>query len=156
MLGKVPRRNTDSRGRVSVAAYPQGETIMTDMGVFRTTMEIESHLARGRMAAVADALVDTGSELTWVPEEVLHSLGIAAEKTKRFVTATGATVEREVGYAIVHAAGESAPDYVVFAKPGDMILLGARSLEGLNLRVDPQAKRLIPVGPFLAGVCDSR
>jgi predicted aspartyl protease len=130
---------------------PFGEAIMTDMGIFRTTMDIESHLARGRVATVADALVDTGSELTWVPEEILHSLGIEAEKTKRFVTATGGTVEREVGYAIVHAAGESAPDYVVFAKPGDMIRLGARSLEGLNLRVDPQAKRLIPVGPFLAG-----
>jgi predicted aspartyl protease len=134
---------------------PLGEAIMTDMGIFRTTMDIESHLARGRVATVADALVDTGSELTWVPEEVLHSLGIVAEKTKRFVTATGVTVEREVGYAIIHAAGESAPDYVVFAKTGDMVLLGARSLEGLNLRVDPQAKRLIPVGPFLAGAVAS-
>ena len=124
---------------------------MSDMGIFRTTIHVENHLTRGTIATVADALVDTGSELTWVPEEVLRSLDIPVEEMKAFVTATGARVEREVGYAIVHAAGMRAPDYVVFAKPGDMILLGARSLEGLNLRVDPQAKRLIPVGPFLAG-----
>jgi len=45
-----------------------------------------------------------------------------------------------------------APDYVVFAEPGDKILLGARSLEGLNLRVDAQRKQLIPAGPMLARV----
>jgi len=45
--------------------------------------------ARQRQANVPDALVDTGSELVWMPEAILHSLGIAAEKTKRFVTATG-------------------------------------------------------------------
>jgi clan AA aspartic protease len=127
-----------------------GGTIMPDVGVFRTTIEIET-LDGTRVAAVPDALVDTGSELTWVPEDILHSLGVIARQTKRFVTASGATVERDVGYAIVHAGGESAPDFVAFAKPGDMIILGARSLEGLNLRVDPQAKRLIPAGPFLAG-----
>jgi hypothetical protein len=32
-----------------------------------------------------------------------------------------------------------------------MILLGARSLEGLNLKVDPRAKQLVPAGPILAG-----
>ena len=62
-----------------------------------------------------------------------------------------ATVTREYGYALVHAAGARTPDCVVFAKPGDMILLGARSLEGLNVRVDPVAKQLIPIGYFLAG-----
>ena len=124
---------------------------MADMGTFRTTILIESHLARGTMATVAEALVDTGSEYTWVPENVLRSIGIAVEDSRRFVTATGERVERELGYAIVHAAGERTIDEVVFAKPGDMILLGARSLEGLNLRVDPKAKQLIPAGPILAG-----
>jgi clan AA aspartic protease len=124
---------------------------MADMGTFRTTIQIENHLARGTTATVADALVDTGSEYTWVPEDVLHNIGIAVEDTRRFVTATGERVERELGYAIVHAAGEKTTDEVVFAKPGDMTLLGARSLEGLNLRVDPKAKQLIPAGPILAG-----
>jgi len=52
---------------------------------------------------------------------------------------------------IVHAAGAKAPDFVVFAEPGDMTILGARSLEGLNVRVDSQRKQLVPAGPILAG-----
>lgn len=43
-------------------------------------------------------------------------------------------------------------DEVVFAQPGDMILLGARSLEGLNLRVDSRAKQLVDAGPIVAAV----
>jgi len=124
---------------------------MSEMGTFRTTIQFENHLLRGRLATVLDALVDTGSEMTWAPEEVLRSLGILVEGTKRFVTATGERVERDFGYAIVHAGGTRTNDEVVFAKPGDLILLGARSLEGLNLRVDPSAKKLIDAGPILAG-----
>ena len=41
--------------------------------------------------------------------------------------------------------------FVVFAEPGDMTILGARSLEGLNVRVDSQRKQLVPAGPILAG-----
>ena len=47
----------------------------------------------------------------------------------------------------MHAGGTSAPDIVVFADPQDMVLLGAHSLEGLNLRVDAVEKRFVPAGP---------
>ncbi|HXD22552.1 MAG TPA: hypothetical protein VN613_04275 [Gemmatimonadaceae bacterium] len=36
---------------------------------------------------------------------------------------------------------------MVFAEPGDSVLLGARTLEGLNVRVDPLRKELIDAGP---------
>ena len=49
---------------------------MERMGLFRTIIEIESWDQRGRRRAVPDTLVDTGSEYTWVPREVLESLGI--------------------------------------------------------------------------------
>jgi hypothetical protein len=39
---------------------------------------------------------------------------------------------------------------VVFAEPADLILLGARSLEGLNLRVDSRRKQLVDAGPTVA------
>ncbi len=124
---------------------------MTDMGTFRTTMIIESAEHRGDMRTVEDALVDTGSEFTWVPRNVLEHLGIAPEMTQRFVIADGRHLERPVGIAIVHAAGTKAPDYVVFAEPTDMIILGARTLEGMNVRVDALRKQLVPAGPILAG-----
>ena len=125
---------------------------MGDMGTFRTTILIESTEHRGDIQSVDDALVDTGSEYTWVPADILTKLGIRPEHTQRFIVADGRRLERSVGIAIVHAAGAKAPDFVVFAEPGDMTILGARSLEGLNVRVDSQRKQLVPAGPILAGI----
>lgn len=122
---------------------------------FRTTIMIESAEHRGDMRTVDQALVDTGSEYTWVPRDVLVELGIRPELTQRFIVADGRQLDRPMGIAIVHAAGAKAPDFVVFAEPGDMVLLGARTLEGLNVRVDAQRKQLVPAGPILAGVADS-
>ncbi len=125
--------------------------MMSDMGTFRTTILLESAERRGEMRTVEDALVDTGSEYTWVPRDVLESLGIRPERTQRFIVADGRTFERPLGFAIVHAAGTNAPDLVVFAEPGDLVILGAHSLEGMNLRVDALRKQLMPAGPVLAG-----
>ena len=124
---------------------------MSDMGTFRTTILIESTERRGEIQPVDGALVYTGSEYTWVPAEILTKLGIRPEHTQRFVVADGRHLERPVGIAIVHAAGAKAPDFVVFAEPGDMTILGARSLEGLNVRVDSQRKQLVDAGPVFAG-----
>ena len=128
---------------------------MHAMGTFFTTMVIESAERRGEMRTVEHALVDTGSEYTWAPAALLTELGIRPEMTQRFLVADGRQLDRAIGMAIVHAAGAKAPDYVVFAEPGDMILLGARSLEGLNVRVDAQRKQLVPAGPVLAGATGS-
>jgi predicted aspartyl protease len=97
-------------------------------------------------------LVDTGAELSWIPAAVLESLGIARDKQLRFRQANGAVLERWTGIAIVHAGGTFTGDDVVFGEPGDLVLLGARSLEGLNMRVDPIMKRLVDAGPAPAAV----
>src|SRR5947207_15789096 len=39
--------------------------------------------------------------------------------------------------------------HAVFAEPGDITLLGAHSLEGLNLKIDPVRKELVPAGPVI-------
>jgi predicted aspartyl protease len=126
--------------------------IMDEMGTFRTSIFIESTVRRGETREIENALVDTGSEFTWVPRAVLEDLGIRPERLQGFIVADGRTLERQLGIGIVHAAGTSAPDFVVFAEAGDMTILGARSLEGMNLRVDAQRKQLVPAGPILAGV----
>ena len=126
--------------------------MVDDMGTFRTTILVESAEHRGETRTVENALVDTGSEYTWVPRDVLDDLGIRPERTQRFIVADGRHLDRPIGIAIVHAAGTTAPDFVVFAEPGDMVLIGARTLEGLNVRVDAQRKQLVPAGPILAGM----
>ena len=52
-----------------------------------------------------EALVDTGSELTWLPAEVLRSVGISPSGKRIFATATQQKIEREVGYAILRSEG---------------------------------------------------
>ena len=135
-----------------VAVNGTREAIMSDMGTFRTTILIANPLRRGETRALPDTLVDTGAELTWAPRPLLESLGIAREKTLEFRTADGREVYRDVGYAIVHAGGKETFDEVVFAEPADRIVLGARSLSGLNLRVDARTKQLVDAGPIVAAV----
>jgi hypothetical protein len=50
----------------------------------------------------------------------------------------------------VHAGESATVDEVVFAEESDFALLGVRSLEGLNLRVDVVSKQLVDAGPVLA------
>ncbi len=71
-------------------------------------------------------------------------------KAVSFLTADGRTLEREIGFAILHVGHRFTIDEVVFARPGDPQILGARTLEGLNLAVDPARKRLIAAGPMPA------
>jgi predicted aspartyl protease len=123
---------------------------MSRMGTFYTTILVESHTRRGETLTVENVLVDTGSEFTWVPRQVLEELGIRPERLQRIVTAEGRQIERSLGYGIVHAAGSASSDDLIFAEPGDLLLLGARTLEGMNLRVDPRLKQLVPSGPALA------
>ena len=122
---------------------------MADMGSFYVSVSIESVTHRSERRTLDQVLVDTGSELTWFPARLLEELGIEPEAVQRFIIADGRVLERRLGMAIVLAEGARAPDWVVFAEEGDMTLLGARSLEGMNLRVDPRAKRLVPAGPIV-------
>lgn len=121
------------------------------MGLFRVTCQLENQRDRTRSVHVPDVVVDTGSELTWIRRERLAEIGIEPEKRdRRFVLANGQQLTRSIGFAVIRAGGELTTDEVVFAEPDDLQLLGARTLEGLNLRVDPQAKRLVAAGPLLA------
>ena len=123
---------------------------MAEMGLIYTSFEI-AHLERPESrGTVPDALVDTGSAYTWIPRQLLESLGVAAERKQALILADGRRLERDIGYALVLAGGTEAPDLVVFAEAGDMVLLGAHSLEGLNLKIDPVRKALVPAGPVIA------
>ena len=120
---------------------------MLDRVGLHTDIAIEHPSRRGELTELGGVMVDTGSEYTWVPGAVLAGMGFQPERSVRFLTADGRQIERDVCFAILHTAGTSAPDIVVFAEPSDMILLGAHTLEGMNLRVDLVGKRLVPAGP---------
>lgn len=118
------------------------------VGTFQVKCRIENPADRSRSAVISGLLVDTGSELTWIPSSSLTRIGIRRERKGRtFLLANGEQVTRGVGFVIVRVDGSFTTDEVVFAEPGDCALLGARSLEGLDLIVDPTGRRLVPSGP---------
>ena len=121
------------------------------MGTFYTDCTVVNPTARTKTARVSKLLVDTGSEYTWVPAPTLKKLGIRREKKDLpFVMANGRTITRSVGFAIVRLAKSFTIDEVVFAEEGDLLPLGARTLEGLNLTVDAARKKLVAAGPLPA------
>jgi predicted aspartyl protease len=104
------------------------------MGTFHTKCMIQHVVDRRKKTVVPRLLVDTGSEYTWIPSATLERLGIEREKKDvPFVMANGQQVTRSVGFAIVHIGQFFTIDEIVFAEKGDLSLLGARTLEGLNL-----------------------
>lgn len=98
------------------------------------------------------AMVDTGSELTWLPADVLKSVGITPRRKRMFATATQQQIARDVGYAILSAEGYETNDEVVFAEPGDMTLLGVRTLEGFGVMVDNIGHRFVATTTVVAKV----
>jgi len=121
------------------------------MGTFSVSCNIENHVDRSMSIAIPKILVDTGSELTWISSKDLESIGVTREKKDlTFIMANGQKITRSVGFAILVVEKQFTIDEVVFAEEGDLLLLGARTLEGLNLTVDPAHKRLVASGPLPA------
>ena len=123
-----------------------------DMGSFRVDVEIENPAKPGERRSIGSVLVDTGAELSWFPAEVLESLGIERYARSRFRQADGTILERWTGVALLHVAGKRTGDDVVFGEPGDLVLVGARTLEGLNFRIEPVTRQLVDAGPAPAAV----
>ena len=121
------------------------------MGTFHVDVRVENIANSRKSARVTNLLVDTGSDSTWLPARVLEKLGVArAKKDNAFVMANGQTITRSSGYVIIRSGEFETVDEVVFGEPGDLALLGARTLEGFNARVDSKQKKLVAAGPMLA------
>ena len=121
---------------------------MTDMGTFHIDVSVENPASPAARSTFPSVLVDTGAELSVFPAEALEALGIERLKQLRFRQADGTVLTRWTGSARIRAAGTVATDDVVFGEPGDIVLLGARTLEGLNVRIDPVSRRLVDAGPM--------
>jgi len=109
--------------------------------------------ARRLDTARVNALVDTGAELSWIPRALLEVLGVERRKLWHSRQADGTVLERCTGAVHPYVAGTWTVDEVVFGEPGDLVLLGARSLDGVNPRVEPVSERLVDAGPAPAAVC---
>src|SRR5438552_6109853 len=81
------------------------------MGSFRVDMESENPARPGERRTLRSVLVDTGSELSWVPAEILESLGVERNNKWHFRQADGTILERWTGgvfvYVVEHTASPS-------------------------------------------------
>ena len=97
-----------------------------------------------------DMVVDTGSFLTWVPEEILTRLGHRPFEVRHFRTIEGTPIDRPVCEARIECQGRQAGTFVVFARRSGAQVLGAYALEGLGLEVDSSARALKGIDVYLA------
>ena len=117
------------------------------MGTFSYQIEVGD--MDGQRFESLEALVDTGSNYTVVPASLLRRLSILAQEPIEFELADGRIIEREIGEARIRVNGRTMTSLVVFGDEGVSALLGAYTLEGVRLAVDPVNKRLIPARALL-------
>jgi clan AA aspartic protease len=108
----------------------------------------ESRKARRR--ATVNFLIDSGAVYSLVPARVLRRLGVEPHREVTFSLADGRTIVRPVGDAYFEYRGEGAAAPVIFGEEDDQPLLGATTLEGIGLVLDPFKRRLIPMRMLLA------
>jgi predicted aspartyl protease len=119
------------------------KTYLRRVSLFKVNVVARNPQREEEATPPLEALVDTGSELTWLPADALMKIGIRPRRKRTFFTATRETVTRDVGYAILAADGYETTDEVVFAQPGDMVLLGVRTIAGFGVAVDNIGHRFV-------------
>jgi hypothetical protein len=113
------------------------------MSAFHVKVVARNPLNESRETSPVEALVESRSQLTWLPRDLLEAAGITPRKTLTFETATGELATREVGFAILAAEGFDTADEVVFAEAGDVATLGVRTLDGFAVAVDYQEHKFV-------------
>ena len=121
--------------------------MIEDMRSLRITVGLAAIDTPDERRDLADVMVDASVVYNWIPSTLLLELGVSPVRIDRFETADGRVLERAVGFALLYAAGRTTATVVVFAQEGDLILLGAIGLEGMNLQVDLVRRALVPAGP---------
>ncbi len=117
------------------------------MGTFSVTIGVGD--LGGQQFSELEAMVDTGATTTVIPASVLRRLGIRPTDKQVFEYADGREVELDMAQATVRIEGKETITWVIFGEEGAGALLGAYTLEGVFLGVDPYNQRLTPVHGLL-------
>ena len=112
------------------------------MGTFNCAMRISN--MDGQLSKDVDATVDTGAAYTTLPAPLLRELGVEPLDKRRFLLADGRRTWMDIGEARATIDCKSVTTLVVFGEDNAPPLLGAYTLEGLALAVDPVEQRLVP------------
>lgn len=113
------------------------------MGTFKYPLRVSG--TDGRSALDIEATVDTGAFYTTLPTSLLRQLGVEPMDRRRFLVGDGRRVQMDIGEARVTINGKSVSTIVAFGEEDSPPVLGAYTLEGFALAVDPVEERLIPL-----------
>ena len=116
------------------------------MGTFSVPMLV-GNLDRTSFVEV-QALADTGSVHSYIPEDILSSVDVLPAETRGFAFADDRVVDIPFGYAVFVVEGMEVIAPVIFAGRGSSPLLGATTLEAAHLATDSVNERLTPVLPL--------
>jgi len=87
---------------------------------------------------------------------ILRALGCKPHRRKSFFLADGTAIERRIGDAYFEYGGIGGAAPVIFGEKGDSNLLGATTLEALELVLDPFKRELRPMTMTLMGASPFR
>ena len=119
------------------------------MGTFSHPIEVFS--ADGSRSVTVEALVDTGVVYTRLPAPLLRQLGARPDRRIQSRLADGSLVAEKIGEVRVRLDGVELTTIVVFAAADAPARLGAYTLTGALLAVDPVERRLVPTLARRAG-----
>jgi len=109
-----------------------------------------------KKSAIVDFVVDSGAVDSVVDAKILRQLGCKPHRRKKFFLADSTGIERPIGDAYFEYAGIGGAAPVVFGERGDSNLLGATTLEALELVLDPFKRELRPMTTALMGASPFR
>ena len=112
------------------------------MGTFDCPIRISS--MDGRRSEDVEVVVGTDAAYTKLPTRLLNEIGVQAIGQRRVLLEDGRRAFMDYGQARATINGESEVTIVVFGEDEAPALLGAYTLEGLALAVDPVEQRLVP------------
>jgi aspartyl protease family protein len=101
--------------------------------------------ANGHRVESVDCLVDSGAVYSLIPGRILRKLGIKPHSKREFVLADGQVIRRRLATATFEYENRRGDSMVIVGEPGDDPLLGAATLEGFGLVLDPFRRELRPM-----------
>ncbi len=117
------------------------------MGTFYVTIEIGD--PQGQQFEELQALVDSGSTTTVVPTSALRRMCVTPARRETFEFADGRRMDMDMAETKVRVQGKETTTWVIFGEEDAGTWLGAYTLEGVLLGVDPYNERLVPVHGLL-------
>jgi len=113
------------------------------MSGFSVTLRVWNPAQPGAVEELS-AVVDPYSTFSWISRARLERLGISLSRKMHFRLKGEWIVERDVASVYIALKNGPVGDVVVMAEAGETEIMGAHTINGLGMVVDPVQRKLVP------------